>query len=47
MPDFKQPRMKKPELLLIESETGRPIQISIMSIYYIMKNNQQKTNFNV
>ena len=32
MPDFNQPRMIKPELVLVEEESNRPIEIRIESM---------------
>lgn len=31
MPDFNQPRMKKPEMIVVEQESGRSITIRLIS----------------
>ncbi len=31
MPDFNQPRMKKPEMIVVEQESGRLIEIRLIS----------------
>lgn len=37
MPDFSQPRMKKPEMVVVQQESGRPIELRLISKYYIMQ----------
>ena len=32
MPDFNQPRMKKPDMIVVEQESGRPLEIRLISI---------------
>ena len=36
MPDFNQPRMKKPELELVSQETGRTMVLRLLSIILII-----------
>lgn len=36
MPDFNQPRMKKPDLILVTQESGRTISLKLISIFYII-----------
>lgn len=37
MPDFNQPRMKKPNLVLVSQESGRTISFKIISIFHFIK----------
>jgi hypothetical protein len=30
MPDFTQPRMKKPEMIVVTQESGRPIELRLL-----------------
>ena len=32
MPDFNQPRMKKHDMIVVEQESGRPLEIRLISI---------------
>lgn len=36
MPDFNQPRMKKPEMIIVKQETGRPIEVRLISNFIVM-----------
>lgn len=37
MPDFNQPRMKKPELVLVKQESGRTVRLQLLSKITVTK----------